>query len=682
MRRTAGIALVAVFATAPALQAQGPRGSDKLTLNDYMDWESVSAPQLSPDGKQIIFGRGWVDKVNDRRSSSLWVMNVDGTRQRALSLEGSGPRYSPDGTRVAYSKEGLPRGTQIWVKYLDTEGPGTQITRLEEAPSDITWTPDGKSLLFRVSTPVAPSGTFKVEGAANAYKPSGATWTAAPRVVEKLAYRRDGTGFTTETVSHVYMVPADGGTARQLTFGEYGVGALELTPDGKTVVFSSGPRTEDSEYQWRQSDIYSVDLTNNNVRQLTMRNGPDTGPSVSPDGKWIAYTGYDMTNDTWIDSRMYVMSIDGTGHRMLTKDLDRSPSNLTWAHDGSGIYFSVQDKGAQNLYFVDLQGKVRQVTTGAHMLNVAQITPTGFVIGTLSSPTKTGDIISFDLKKPNDFKQLTAVNADLLEGKKIGAHHEIWYKGADGWDIQGWYILPPDFDPSKKYPLMLSIHGGPHSMYGVGFNFAWQEHAANGYIVLYTNPRGSTGYGSAFGNAIKNAYPGKDFDDLMLGVDAVIAKGFVDTRNLFVYGCSGGGVLTAWTVGHTDRFAAAASQCPVINWLSFVGTTDGASWYRNFEKLPWEDPTEHLKRSPLMYVGNVKTPTLMMTGVNDLRTPIAQTEEFYEALKMMKVPTAMIRFNDEWHGTSSKPSNFIRTQLYLREWFQKYSRKDPAATSN
>jgi dipeptidyl aminopeptidase/acylaminoacyl peptidase len=217
-------------------------------------------------------------------------------------------------------------------------------------------------------------------------------------------------------------------------------------------------------------------------------------------------------------------------------------------------------------------------------------------------------------------------------------------------------------------------------MYNVGFNFGWQEHAAQGYVILYTNPRGSTGYGSEFGNAINRAYPGKDYDDLMAGVDAVIAKGYIDTQNMFVYGCSGGGVLTAWIVGHTDRFAAASSNCPVTNWLSFVGTTDGASWYRNFDKLPWEDPSEHLRRSPLMYVGNVKTPTMLMTGVNDLRTPISQTEEFYEALKVRKVPTAMIRFNEEWHGTSSKPSNFARTQLYLREWFQKHAKKGATAT--
>jgi dipeptidyl aminopeptidase/acylaminoacyl peptidase len=247
--------------------------------------------------------------------------------------------------------------------------------------------------------------------------------------------------------------------------------------------------------------------------------------------------------------------------------------------------------------------------------------------------------------------------------------------------IQGWYITPPDFDPGRKYPLQLRIHGGPHSMYGVGFNYSWQEHAANGYVILYTNPRGSTGYGSAFGNMIMRAYPSKDYDDLMAGVDALLKKGFLDDRNLFVTGCSGGGVLTSWIVGKTDRFAAASADCPVIDWVSFVGTTDGPTWYYNFEKLPWEDPSEHLRRSPLTYVANVKTPTMLMTGVQDLRTPMPQTEQFFSALRLRKVPSAMVRFNNEWHGTTNTPSNFIRTQLYHRYWFDRHKRSGAATTT-
>jgi dipeptidyl aminopeptidase/acylaminoacyl peptidase len=468
-------------------------------------------------------------------------------------------------------------------------------------------------------------------------------------------------------------VPAEGGTPRQVTDGEWSVGAPNWMPDGRTIVFASGPRIEDAEYTLRESEVFAVDVETGAIRQLTSREGPDGSPAISPDGRLIAYTGYDKNDNTWTDSELYVMNADGSGSRMLA-DIDRSPGGLQWANDGSGIYFTAQNEGTQNLYFAPLRGEVRQVTEGNHILSVSEIGAGGTAVGTLSAPNDPGDVIAFDVRRPAEIRAITEVNADILHGKKLGEVEEIWYNSVDDFRVQGWIIKPPDFDPSRKYPLMLSIHGGPHSMYNVGFNFGWQEHAANGYVVLYTNPRGSTGYGTDFGNAIKNAYPGKDFDDLMRGVDEVIARGYIDSDNMFVYGCSGGGVLTAWIVGHTDRFAAASSNCPVINWLSFVGTTDSPFWYSNFEKHPWEDPSEHLRRSPLMYVGNVKTPTMLMTGVQDLRTPIAQTEEFYQALKVLKVPTAMVRFNEEWHGTSSKPSNFLRTQLYLRDWFTKHAR--------
>jgi dipeptidyl aminopeptidase/acylaminoacyl peptidase len=420
-----------------------------------------------------------------------------------------------------------------------------------------------------------------------------------------------------------------------------------------------------------------VDVATGEIRQLTTRNGPDNNPTVSPDGRFIAYTGYDSTDATWQDSKLYVMNADGSNPRVINGELDRTPVNLIWARDASGVYFTAQNEGSQNLYFATLRGDVRQITRGTQVLSVAQLGPNGVAVGTRTTPQEPSDVVTFTLANPQP-RRLTSVNDDVLHGKKVGAVEEIWYKSVDDFRIQGWVIKPPDFDPKKKYPLMLSIHGGPHSMYTVGFNFAWQEHAANGYVVLYTNPRGSTGYGSAFGNAIKNAYPGKDFDDLMAGVDTVVARGYVDPNNLFVYGCSGGGVLTSWIVGHTDRFRAASANCPVTNWLSFVGTTDGPSWYRNFARLPWEDPSEHLRRSPLMYVGNVKTPTMLMTGVMDLRTPMSQTEEFYQALKLRKVPTAMIRFNDEWHGTSSKPSNYLRSQVFLRTWFERWGKGERA----
>ncbi|MGI8843361.1 MAG: S9 family peptidase [Gemmatimonadaceae bacterium] len=677
LRRFPSIALaIAILVVAPigAAQEAAP-ARDRLSIEDYLEWEDVQNPRLSPDGRQIIYTRRWVDKLNDRWESSLWIMNADGSRNRFLA-EGADAQWSPDGTRIAYLTTGEPAGTQIFVKWLDAEGT-TQITRLTETPSEIKWSPDGQSIAFRMLVPQKHS--WGVEGKVSGLKPKGGKWTEPPRVVERVSYRRDRQGFVDDGFRHLFVVTADGGTPRQVTSGDWDHNDAEWMPDGKALVFTA-LRVEDAEYSWRESDIYTVDAATGAIRQLTNRKGPDGSPVPSPDGKMIAYSGYDSTDATWKDRALYVMNADGSSPRALTTEFDRTPGGIAWAADGSAIYFTAENAGSRNLHRVTLGGEVRAVTEGTHVLTTSDIARNGTIVGVRSSAQRPSEIVVFTARAPQP-RALTSVNDDVLAGKRLGQVEEIWYPSADGFRVQGWIIKPPDFDATRKYPMILSIHGGPHSMYNVGFNFAWQEHAAKGYVVLYTNPRGSTGYGSAFGNAIKNAYPGKDYDDLMAGVDTVVGRGYVDPAKLFVYGCSGGGVLTSWIVGKTDRFAAASANCPVTNWLSFVGTTDGSSWYRNFAKLPWEDPTEHLARSPLMHVGNVKTPTMLMTGVMDLRTPISQTEEFYQALKILKVPTAMIRFNDEWHGTSSKPSNFIRSQLYLQQWFDKHSSK-PATVSN
>ena len=674
----AGLLLVAFPQSTTAQVAK----SDRLTLDVFLDMESVSDPQISPDGKKIVYTRRWVDKMNDSRESALWIMNPDGSRNRYL-VDGSSPRWSPDGTRIAYLARGEPKGTQIFVRWMDDEGAVTQITRVEERPSSVRWSPDAKSIAFTMIVPTRDRWSVKLPP-----RPDSAKWTKGPRVIDRLRYRRDRSGFSKDGYRHVFVVPADGGTPRQLTSGDYNHGGgfrrggVSWTPDGQEIVFS-GLREEDAEHMWRESEIYAVKVADGSIRQLTHRRGPDGNPVASPDGKLIAYTGYDFTDDTYIAWKLSVMERDGSNPRVLTADLDRTPRGLLWSSDGRGVYFNIDSEGTRNLYVASLNGSVRQVTEGVHMLTVTDINGNGQAVGVMTGFSKPTDVVSFNTKRPDRVTQLTFVNDDVLASRKLGEVEEIWYTSTDDFRIQGWIVKPPDFDPSRKYPLILVIHGGPHAMYNVGFSFTRQEHVANGYVLLYTNPRGSSGYGSAFGNAIKRAYPSKDFDDLMKGVDEVIARGYIDERNLFVYGCSGGGVLTSWIVGHTNRFAAASANCPVTNWLSFVGTTDGASWYRNFDKFPWEDPSEHLRRSPLMYAGNVKTPTMLMTGVKDLRTPISQTEEFYMALKVQKIPTVMLRFNDEWHGTGSKPSNYMRSQLYLRSWFEKYMAKDegPVATT-
>ena len=672
LRLVAASCALSAFAVSPA-NAQGAAQptSNRLTIADYFDWEDVANPALSPDGKQILYTRTWIDRLNDKRESSVWLMNADGTKNRFL-VKGADAKWAPDASRIAFVAPGEPGGAQIWARYMDAEGSTTQITRLTESPGDIEWSPDGKTIAFGML--VRGTDTWRI---AMPSAPRGAKWTEPPRVVTKVRYRADRQGFLEDGLRQLFTVPADGGTPRQVTSGEWAANGTTWMPDGKSFLFTS-LRTKESEYAWRESEIYKGDATTGAVTQLTRRKGPDNNPVPSPDGKLIAYTGYDSTDATWKDAILYVMDADGSNPRALTEKLDRAPSGMIWAPDGTGIYFTAENEGSRNLFFTSIKGDVRAVTKGAHVLTTSDINRNFMAVGIATSSQKPNDIVTFDVRTPA-IRQLTDVNGDVLAGKQLASTEEIWYTSVDGFKIQGWIVKPPDFDATKKYPLMLEIHGGPHSMYNVGFSFARQDHVANGYVMLYTNPRGSTGYGSAFGNAIKNAYPGKDYNDLMAGVDSVINRGYVDTNRLYVYGCSGGGVLTSWIVGHTDRFAAASANCPVTNWLSFVGTTDGSSWYYNFAKFPWDDPTEHLKRSPLMYVGHVKTPTMLMTGVNDLRTPMGQTEEYYEALKIRKVPTAMVRFNDEWHGTSSTPSNFLRTQLYLRSWFDKYQQPPSGA---
>ena len=636
---------------------------DKRTLELplLMDWETVSSPRLSPDGTRIVFTRTWVDKMDDRKRSDLWIMEGDGARPRH-QVRGSNPRWSPDGERILYTAEGEPSGSQLWVMWVATRE-ATQITRLERTPSAARWAPDGKRIAFSAIVPEKQGLTVKLPP-----RPKGAKWAPEPKVITRLRYRRDKRGYRPLGWRHLFVVDADGGTPRQVTKGDFDHGSPRWMPDGRSLVFS-GLLQEDADWQVRESEIYRVEIAGGEVTRLTRRSGPDGGPVPSPDGERIAFTGYDMNRDTYNVPRIHVMNADGSGVRVLAEDLDRQPAELQWARDGRSILFTARDRGSSNLHSVSLDGATRHLTTGQHMLRSVHCVGAG-TVGVLRSAHEPGDIVSIDDK--GVISPLSRVNADVLEGRQLGAVEEFWVKSRDGLRVQGWIVKPPAFDPEKKHPMILQIHGGPHGMYDCGFDFERQNHAANGYVVVYTNPRGSAGYGKAFGNAINNAYPGKDYDDLMACVDHVIAQGYIDESDLNVFGGSGGGVLTAWIVGHTDRFSAAVSMYPVIDWISFVGTTDGPYWYTNFRKYPWEDITEHWDRSPLKHVGKVKTPTMLITGELDLRTPMAQTEEFYQALKVRKVETAMVRVPGEYHGAASRPSNRMRRILYVREWFGRY----------
>lgn len=648
----------------------------RLSLDHYMDLETVSGPQISPDGSRVVYTRSWFDMVNDRRESSIWIMETDGSRNRHL-LEGAGVRWSPDGTRILFTAPGEPGGAQIHVRWMDAEGATSQVTRLDNGPGNVRWSPDGDWIAF--TSRVDDRADFA--GVSLPDRPDGAQWTAGPKIVERAGYKRDRSGYVDTGWTHLFVVPAEGGTPRQLTRGDWNHNGIAWSPDGTEIYFTSY-RTEDwdAPENWQESDIYAVEVVTGSIRRLTDKRGADGSPVPSPDGSLIAYISGDEHADTYRNSRIHVMNRDGSGQRSISGDYDRQSGGLMWAPDGSGLYFSVSREGYRSLHFASVDGGVERRTEGSHLMTLSSFSDEGMAVGTISSAYEPGDLYRWSLDNPEDPIRLTNVNVDILHNVTLGEVEEIWYP-SHPFDIQGWIVKPPDFDPNREYPLMLAIHGGPHGMYNGGFNFAFQEHASNDYVVLYTNPRGSTGYGTEFANAIQNDYPGVDMQDLMRGVDYMLETGYIDEENLFVYGCSGGGILTTYIVGNTDRFTAASANCPIVNWMSAMGTSDAISYTRTFEVPFWEDPTEWIDRSSIFYVGNVTTPTMLMTGELDLRTPMGQTEEYYQALQYVGVPTVMVRFQDEWHGTGSRPSNFMRTQLYLRKWWEKWGTHDDRLVS-
>ncbi len=661
-----------LFCSAVVATAQQPK---YLTSDTFFQMESISNPAISPDGSQIAFTRGWSDMTKDQSQSNLWIVDSSGARPRQLTQgnwRDSEPVWSPDGKRIAFlsNRDGTE---QIQVLWVDTHEV-SQLTHLEKAPANVRWSPDGQRIAFTMPIPdetnLLPVKLPKL--------PKGAQLAKPAVIVDRLSWGRDGVGQTVKEYNHVFVLDsAIGGTPRQITQGNYNHNDPQWSADGKTI-YVSGIRKPDAEYLRDDSEIYAIDLDTLAVRTLTDRKGPDITPRISPDGKWIAYTGYDDKGYTSHLASLYLMDANGDHKRVWADKLNNSPTDIHWASNNSGVYFAVQEDGVTSLYFASAKSpdvKPRKLNSGVYVLQGVSFANNGRAAAVQSSFKEPGTLVSFAVNDPAEMKKLVDVNADVLRGVKLADVEEMWFPSKDGLKIQGWLMKPANFEQGKKYPMLLYIHGGPWSLYNVAFNWDWQNFAANGYAVLFLNPRGSTGYGQEFVNGIQYSYPGKDYDDLMAGVDAAIAKGFVDPENLFVCGGSGGGVLTAWIVGHTNRFRAAVSMRPVIDWGSFVGITDGAFWYLQFHKYPWEDAEEYAVRSPLHYVANVTTPTMVMTGESDLRTPIVQSEEFYRALKMLHKQTLLVRMPEEFHGWR-RPSHRLLQQLYLQAWFEKWRKKD------
>lgn len=653
-------------------------GSRTFTAQDLFSLEQASDPQVRPGGKQVVYVRVSNDINSDRAKRSIWIVDTaTGSQQPLVAGSGSNlsPRWSPDGKRLAYvsTSEG---SAQLYVRWMET-GATAKIATLPEGPDSIAWSPDGRSIAFLMFT--GGNGLSLTSGTAPK-KPEGATWAEPLRIIEGLRYKTDAEGFLKPGAGQVYVVSADGGAPRQLTSGAFdNQGPLSWSHDGQKILFSSA-REPGWEHDPALQDIYELTVATGAVKRLTDRVGPDFAPTLSPDGKLIAYLGFDDKKTAYHDTHLYVANADGSNPRRLAPGLDRSVDDFRWAADSKSITFQYVDQAITRLGRVDLAGKLtpmhfnlggggldRPYSGGAFDMS------SGVIAYTRSTDQRPADLY---ISSGGASVQATRLNEDLLGAKTLGKVEALEVKSSiDGRPVGAWLVYPPNYDPAKKYPLILEIHGGPNTSYGPYFATDMQLYAAAGYIVLYTNPRGSTSYGEEFANLIDKKYPGPDYDDLISAVDAAIAKGNVDDRNLFVTGGSGGGVLTAWIIGKTDRFRAAATQKPVINWTTEALTSDiplvtAGYW---FAKMPWEDQKSYWERSPLSLVGNVKTPTLVVVGENDHRTPASEAAQYYQALQLRKVPSAFVIVPGASHGgIAARPSQSGAKAGAIIAWFEKY----------
>ena len=640
---------------------------------DVFALQWVDSPQISPDGQRIVYQRMGFDVMKDRETSALWMIDADGRHHRPMATTGKGAAWSRDGRRIAYVAK-TDGSAQIQMHWLEG-GQDAAITELTGSPSNLSWSPDGQWLAFTMRVPVDEAPLAKMPKA-----PKGAEWAAPVKVIDRVVYRIDGGGYVDPGYTHVFVVATDGGAARQITSGKHNFnGRPAWSANGKSVIVSAN-LNEDWEYQPAESELYRVAINDGAMTRLTTRKGPDGNPMFSADGRQLAWLGFDDKRHPYQATRLYVGDANAGNARSLSDNFDFSISGAAW--DGNrGIWLLFDDHGRTVVGWISVSGgKVERVADDVGGTEIGRPYTSGdFSAGegrvayTRGSSTTLANLGV--AARNGKSRALTDLDANLLDHMDLGKLEEMKVKSsADGRDIQAWILTPPGFDKSKKYPLLLEIHGGPFAAYGPGFAPEIQLYAAAGYVVVYANPRGSTSYGTDFANLIENAYPGQDYDDLMSVVDATIERGSIDTDNLFVTGGSGGGALTAWIVGHTDRFRAAVSAKPVINWASFVLTSDMYPYFSQywFDGMPWENPENYAKRSPLHYVDKVTTPTMMMVGDDDHRTPASEAEQFYQALKLRKIDTAMVRIPGASHHINSRPSNMIAQVLNTIAWFEKH----------
>jgi dipeptidyl aminopeptidase/acylaminoacyl peptidase len=662
--------------------------------SDLFAFRWVASPQISPDGRQVAYVLVTVNAKHEGYETSLWLVGTDGAsppRRVTAGPRDAAPRWSPDGTTLAFvrPKDGHPQLSLLSL----TGGEAQQLTDLPKGASPAVWSPDGKTIAF-TSTTSAEDLAQKDKS-----KDKSDERKSDVRVIVQAEYRADDEGYVDPNEhSHIWTVPAalpgdQPAQAHQVTAGPFDENAPQWSRDGSRILFVSD-RVVESYYYAPDNDVYSVPAAGGALDTVADIDGPIFGPALSPDGKAVAFRGWinPRAARSYDQSDLFV-SRGGTANN-LTADYDfdmggsvlgdqapprggEGSSPNIWTADGRSIIVATTERGRSNLVRFDAQTGAREpLTTGDHAVLAYTATPDARTFAlSIGDPTHLPDIYVLDASSKR-LRQLTHANDSLFSKLQLVTPEDFWYASFDGRKIETWIMKPVGFTPGKKYPLILNIHGGPHTAYGYIFFHEMQWMAAKGYVVVYPNPRGSTTYGQEFGNIIQYKYPGDDYRDLMIAVDSVIRRGYVDSTKLGVTGGSGGGLLTDWAVGHTHRFAAAVSQRDVADWLGFWYTADFTlfqpSWFRS---TPFRDPQEFLARSPVRYADSVTTPLMFILGDEDLRAPPNQGgEAMFRALKYLRKTTVMVRFPGESHelSRSGKPVHRVERLQHILNWFDKY----------
>ena len=644
---------------------------------DVFELQYARDPQISPDGSKVVYIRTKMDIMKDGKSSSLWIMNSDGTNHQKLTSlvkNESNPRWSPDGKRISFiSNSGDGNGSEIFIYWVDSKQ-YSSISQLDGSPRSLNWSPDGKSIGFLM---FVPEKTLQLVSPPK--KPKNAKWAEKPRITDRLKHEADGSGYMREGFSHIFYISSDGGKPTQVTKEKYNHREFDWKSDSKGFVFSSNYNI-DWQYDYRNSELYSINIDGSSLKTLTDRKGPDRGLAVSPDGKKIAYLGYNDKVQTYQITRLYIMNIDGGSKKEIKMNLDRSISSLKWSSDNKGLYFMYDNEGNTKVAYSSLGGKTTKLVDNVGGTTIGRpygggsysISKNKHIVYTMTSPYNPADLVIY---ANGENTRLSNLNYNLFKGKDLGEIEDIWYESSvDGRKIQGWIAKPPGFNPNNKYPLIVENHGGPISNYGDRFSPEVLLYSSAGYVVFYPNPRGSTSYGEEFGNLLYRNYPGDDYHDVMDGVDKMIDQGYIDEDNLFVTGGSAGGIMTAWIVGKNNRFKASAVIKPVMNWISKTLVADNyfGYAYSRYEGQPWENFNHYWSFSPISLVGNIETPTMVMVGLNDLRTPPSEAKQLYHALKLRKIETVYVEIPGAFHNISNRPSQLITKIDHILYWFNKY----------